>query len=144
MTDKELIKLLALKRCEQPSQERLEEVERLFRYNLRLERIRQKTRPTHDLWTLQNWILRWAPAAVSVVVIFAGILHMNQMSVRLQTAQNSRPQIQNATPWHTGTQNAIMEFFRDVAPDMPVAAPVTRSFALEATPVVFDESRITY
>ncbi len=143
MTDQELQKLLALKRLEMPSPERLQEVETLFRYNLRLERMKQKASPGDDVFLLPAWVVRWSPVVASVVVILLGAVQINKTAEKIVSAERkSAPtspvimQPLQSTP--------LFDFFSEGLPEMPVAAPLTRSFAVEATPVVFDESRITY
>ena len=146
MSEQELQKLLALKRCEIPDEDKLSRVESNFRYALRLEKIRALTKPAARYTILQT-LLRWSPALACAVLLAATAYQLNTSAPGSDGAQSAS--IRNATNNARALANES-EFLRPAdpwagaQPTRPRTSQFLRNAAFDATPVAFEESRITF
>jgi len=146
MSEQELQKLLAIKKCERPDEHKLAQIESNFRYALRIEKIRALSSPPAKI-PLLTALFKWSPALAGAILLAAAAYQFNAASHSLADARHAE---QTKTPalQQTLRQSPGVHYHSDpwagAVPAVPSAYSRLRNAAFDATPVVFDESRITF
>jgi len=146
MSENELQKLLALKRCEIPDENKLARVESDFRLALRLEKIRASAKPSGVSQLLQTFI-KWSPAMACAVLLSLTFHQTNTAAPSPSLSQQSlslEPVSALQSFRHPNSTLRSRSAWPDFPRPVPVAAQMMRNASFDATPVVFDDSRITF
>jgi len=144
MTEQELQKLLALKRCETPNEEKLRQVEARVSEILRLEKKRVQLQPTLST-LLATMVFRWMPAFACVLLV-VGLIYLALIADFVRPIGNNA-----AKPTSFASEKALFPNFSPL-PAFPTGTPpvstsdaaVLRPTSFDANPVVFEQTRITY